>query len=166
MSGTPGSSRRQFVTSVGLAAGAVGLGRALGAPTPLWASAGPEEPEIPNEEVAKIYRDLFGGRPITRAHLSLDMPTIAEDGRIVPVIIESDFAQSASRHLTTIHLIVDHNPDPLLATFHLTPALGRVAISTRIKMKRPTWVRAIGETNDGTLYGDYARVNVGLNGCG
>ena len=38
---------------------------------------------------------------------------------------------------------MDHNPDAHLAAFHLTPAIGSVSISTRIKMKRTTWVRAI-----------------------
>jgi predicted secreted protein len=66
----------------------------------------------------------------------------------------------------SVHLIVDHNPDPHLAAFHLTPALGTVSIQTRIKMKRTTWVRAILETSTGDVWADYARVNVTLNGCG
>lgn len=158
--------RRAFVQAVGATVGGAVLAAELGLPARLAAQGGPEDPEIPNEIVAKIYKDYFGGRPIQRGHLSLDMPTIAEDGRIVPVIIESDLPQTAERHITVVRLIVDHNPDALLASFHLTPALGRVSISTRIKMKRPTWVRAIAETSDGQLYGDYAKVNVGLNGCG
>ena len=56
--------------------------------------------------------------------------------------------------------------DPHLAAFQLTPALGEVSISTRIKMKRSTWVRAIVETSTGEVWADYARVLVTLNGCG
>jgi sulfur-oxidizing protein SoxY len=125
-----------------------------------------EDPEVPNEEVARILKELFGDRPIKRGHVSLDMPAVAEDGRVVPVIIESDLPQSKERYVTGVHLIVDHNPDPHLAAFHLTPALGEVSISTRIKMKRSTWVRAIMETNTGEVWADYARVLVTLNGCG
>jgi sulfur-oxidizing protein SoxY len=127
---------------------------------------GPEDPEVPNAEVARILKELFGNRPIRRGHLDLDMPVVAEDGRVVPVIIESDLPMTPDHYVKSVHLIVDHNPDPHLAAFHLTPDLGQVSLSTRIKMKRTTWVRAILETNTGEVWADYARVLVTLNGCG
>ena len=82
------------------------------------------------------------------------------------MIIESDLPMTAEHHVKAVHLIVDHNPDPPLAAYYLTPALGSVAIETRIKMKRTTWVRAILETSTGDVWADYAHVNVTLNGCG
>jgi sulfur-oxidizing protein SoxY len=85
---------------------------------------------------------------------------------VVPVIIESNLPMTAERYVKSVHLIVDHNPDPHLAVFHLTPALGEVSIQTRIKMKRTTWVRALLVTSSGDVWADYARVNVTLNGCG
>jgi sulfur-oxidizing protein SoxY len=127
---------------------------------------GLEDPEVPNAEVARILRELFGDRLIKRGHVSLDMPVVAEDGRVVPVIIESDLPMSPERYVKAVHLIVDHNPDAHLAAFHLTPAIGSVSISTRIKMKRTTGVRAILETNTGEVWADYAKVLVTLNGCG
>jgi sulfur-oxidizing protein SoxY len=129
-------------------------------------SLGPEDPEVPNQEVARILKELFGDRPIRRGHVELDMPVVAEDGRVVPVIIESDLPMTAEEYVTGVHLIVDHNPDPHLAAFHLTPAIGSVSISTRIKMKRTTWVRAILETSTGNVWAGYTRVLVTLNGCG
>ncbi len=163
-------SRRSFVRSLALMGlGLVGLKDSLGAGR-LWASTPgrglPSDPEVPNEQVARILKDLFGDRPIRTGHISLDMPVVAEDGRIVPVIIESDLPMTADGYVKAVHLIVDHNPDPHLAAYHLTPALGSVAIQTRIKMKRTTWVRAILETSGGDVYGAYAHVNVSLNGCG
>ena len=163
------TTRRTFVKGVALAgAGLLGSGSLARAQGLLgWpASLDPGDPEVPNEQVAKILKDLFGDRPIRRGHLSLDMPAVAEDGRIVPVIIESDLPMTAEHHVRAVHLIVDHNPDPHLAAYHLTPALGSVAIETRIKMKRTTWVRAILETSTGDVWADYAHVNVSLNGCG
>lgn len=169
MAADSGLPRRSFLralalASAGLAAsGALGRsGRLLGEALP----AGPGDPEIPNEEVARIYRERFGGRPITRGHVQLDMPAVAEDGRIVPVIIESDLPMTPDRYVKGIHLIVDHNPEPHVAGFYLTPAVGEVSITTRIKMKRSTWVRAIVETSTGELWADYTKVLVTLNGCG
>ena len=44
------------------------------------ASAFDPDPEVPNEQVAKILKDLFGDRPIRRGQVMLDMPVVAEDG--------------------------------------------------------------------------------------
>jgi sulfur-oxidizing protein SoxY len=164
------STRRAFLrTCVLTGMGVVGAnallrGQSRGIAAAAFAGAG--DPEVPNEQVAKILRDLFGDRPIQSGHISLDMPAVAEDGRIVPVIIESDLPMTADRYVKAVHLIVDHNPDPHLAAYHLTPALGSVALQTRIKMKRTTWVRAMLETSGGEVYAAYAHVNVSLNGCG
>jgi sulfur-oxidizing protein SoxY len=162
------SSRRVFLRSALLAAaGLIGSGSLLEGERLLAThGADPGDPEVPNEEVARILQEISGGKPIRRGHLSLDMPLVAEDGRVVPVIIESDLPMTAERYVKGIHLIVDHNPDAHLAAFHLTPAIGSVSISTRIKMKRTTWVRAIAATNTGDIWAAYARVQVTLNGCG
>ena len=161
------SSRRTFLRTAALAsAGLLGSG-AIGSGGRLFAAvAGPDDPEVPNEIVAKILQDISRGRPITRGHLSLDMPAAAEDGRVVPVIIESDLPMTAERFVKAVHLVVDFNPDAHLAVYELSPAIGTVSLSTRIKMKRSTWVRAIAETSTGELWAAYAHVNVTLNGCG
>jgi sulfur-oxidizing protein SoxY len=160
-------SRRSFLRGALLAAtGLIGSGSLLENGRLLADWAGDPDPEVPNEEVARILREISGGRPIRRGHVSLDMPVLAEDGRIVPVIIESDLPMSPQRHVKSIHLIVDHNPDAHLAAFQLSPAIGAVSISTRIKMKRTTWVRALAKTSDDEIWAAYARVQVTLNGCG
>jgi sulfur-oxidizing protein SoxY len=164
------SDRRAFLRSGILAVAGVATsgsvfrsGQLLGA---VGKAPGPDDPEIPNEKVARILKDLFGNRAIRRGHVALDMPLVAEDGRVVPVVIESDLPMTSTQYVKGVHLIVDHNPDAHLAAFHLTPAVGTVSLSTRIKMKRTTWVRAILETNTGEVWAGYARVLVTLNGCG
>jgi sulfur-oxidizing protein SoxY len=163
-------SRRRFLRAAALAsAGLRGSGALAGGERLLAATAAagdPGDPEVPNEEVARILKKLFGDRPIRRGRVQLDMPAAAEDGRVVPVIIESDLPMTGENYVKAIHLIVDFNPDAHLAAYHLTPAMGSVSLSTRIKMKRTTWVRAFAETSRGEVWADYARVQVTLNGCG
>jgi sulfur-oxidizing protein SoxY len=160
-------SRRSFIARTGGFLAALFLGRDVFARGGQLLAAGPgDPPEIPNEIVAKAIRDRFGDRTIRTGHVQLDMPAVAEDGRVVPVIIESDLPMTPDNYVKGIHLFVDHNPDVHLAGFYLTPAVGRVSITTRIKMKRTTWVRAVAETTGGDLWADYAHVNVTLNGCG
>ncbi len=159
--------RRAFLQRIALAAAAVAGSGALDRSARLLAATrGPDDPEPPNEIVARILKERFGDRAIHRAHVQLDMPAVAEDGRVVPVIIETDLSQTPEHYVKGVHLIVDHNPDAHLAGFYFTPAVGRISVSTRIKMKRTTWVRAILETNTGELWADYTRVLVTLNGCG
>jgi sulfur-oxidizing protein SoxY len=170
MSSTDDRSRRRFLRAAALAAaGLLGSGPLATGERLLAATGGggdPGDPEVPNQEVARILRDLFGDRPIRRGHVQLDMPAVAEDGRVVPVIIESDLPMTPEHYVKAVHLIVDFNPDAHLAAYHLTPAMGSVSLSTRIKMKRTTWVRAILETSTGDVWADYTRVQVSLNGCG
>ena len=124
--------RRSFLRGALLAAGGlIGSGSLLEHGRLLADWAGDPDPEVPNEDVARILREISAGRPIRRGHLSLDMPLVAEDGRIVPVIIESDLPMTSERYVKSIHLVVDHNPDAHLAAFHLSPAIGSVSISTR-----------------------------------
>lgn len=163
--------RRSFLKACGLfgavlmAEGVSGAVRHLPAQVRV-VRPGPDDPPIPNEVVQRIMTERFQGRAIQRGHLTLDMPPMAEDGRYVPVIIESDLPMATDRYVKSVFLIVDHNPDPLVTAFHLTPALGPVQIQTRIKMKRTSWIRAIAETSDGALWADYLQVETTLNGCG
>src|SRR5215213_11461877 len=150
------SERRAFFRSCALALAGLLTSRTERLLAATGLSTGPEDPEVPNQEVARILKELFGDRPIRKGHVELDMPLVAEDGRVVPVIIESDLPMSQSQYVKGVHLIVDHNPDSHLAAFHLTPALGAVSISTRIKMKRTTWVRAVAQTSNGELWADTA----------
>lgn len=159
-------ARREFLKQGMVLGLAIAVGRSL-RPERLAAASLDPDPEVPNEQVAKILKDLFGDRPIRRGQVLLDMPVVAEDGRVVPVIIEApDLPMNADNYVKAVHLIVDHNPDPHLAAFDLTPAMGKLSLQFRIKMKRTTWVRAIVETSGGDVWADYARVTVSLNGCG
>lgn len=162
--------RRSFLQALGMLGAAAAVegisGAARRLPALTVSRPGPDDPPIPNEVVQAIYDQRFQGRPITRGHVTLDIPAMAEDGRYVPVLIESDLPMSAEAYVKSLHLIVDHNPDPLVTVYHLTPAIGPVVLQTRIKMKRTSWIRAIAETSKGELFADYLKIETTLNGCG
>src|SRR5207245_2683814 len=82
-----------------------------------------------------------------------DVPTVAADGRVVPVMIESDLPMAAERYVKAVHLLVDNNPDIHLAEFRLTPQIGQAFVSTRLRMRMTSPIRAIVETSDGALSG-------------
>lgn len=164
--------RRRFLQALGLLGaaatveGAGGAARRLSASVRVRRADPTDPPPIPNEVVQRIYTERFQGRPIQTGRVTLDIPLMAEDGRYVPVIIESDLPQTPEQYIKSLFLIVDHNPDPLVTAYHFTPVLGPLKLQTRIKMKRTSWIRAIAETSTGALYADYLKVETTLNGCG
>lgn len=117
-------------------------------------------------KVRHVLQQLFGDRQIQQGHVQLDVPTVAADGRVVPVMIESDLPVDANVFVKAVHLLVDNNPDIHLAEFRLTPQIGHAFVSTRIKMRMTSPVRAIVETSDGALWSAAADVRVTVNGCG
>ena len=112
-----------------------------------------------NPEASEVWKkvrvSLFEARPITSPAddvLLLDAPARAEDAAIVPISIRTRFAQSPSRYVDRLWLVIDNNPSPISAIFTFTPQSGRADIETRVRIDEYTHVRAIAETNDGKLY--------------
>jgi predicted secreted protein len=99
-------------------------------------------------------------------HVQLDIPLDAPDGRMVPVILDTDLTITPTSYVSAYHLIVDHNPDIYLAGFHMSPTCSGGFVETRIKMRRTSYVRGIAELNTGELWSAAVKVFVGLNGCG
>ena len=109
----------------------------------------PSEPLWPSLKVA-----YFGDREILEAAdwLVIEAPKRAEDAAIVPILIKSLVPQTADRYIKNIHIVIDNNPEPYSANFHLSPTLGLIDISTRMRVDQYTFIRAIAEMNDGSLH--------------
>lgn len=104
---------------------------------------------------AGLKQTYFGDREIRENAddlLVLEAPTRAEDAAIVPISVKSLQPQTADRYIKNIHIIIDKNPMPYSANFHLSPALGDVDIATRVRIDQYTDMRAIAELNDGSLH--------------
>ena len=113
-----------------------------------------DDPEA-SEVWKKVRASLFESRPITWPAddvLVLEAPARAEDAAIVPISIRTRLAQSPSRYIDRLWLVIDNNPSPISAIFTFTPQSGRADIETRVRIDEYTHVRAIAETNDGKLY--------------
>lgn len=99
---------------------------------------------------------LFGDRPIADGTgvIRLEAPYRAYDAAIVPVTVAAEIAQTAERYIKSVTLVIDNNPAPVAAVFHMTPRSGSARIATRVRINAYTNVRAVAETNDGALYMD------------
>ena len=66
-----------------------------------------------------------GDRTPMEGRVTLRLPPIAENGNTVPLTVTVESPMSAADHVKTIHVFATRNPTPDLASFHLTPAMGR-----------------------------------------
>lgn len=84
--------------------------------------------------------------------VSLEAPVRAEDAALVPMTIK--LAPATAATVKKVTFIIDQNPSPVVATFAFGDAAGEGErhITTRVRVDRYTFVRAIAETADGRLH--------------
>jgi sulfur-oxidizing protein SoxY len=101
-----------------------------------------------------IKAALFGDRPIQDGAgiIGLEAPKRAYDAAIVPIRVTAEIPQANDRYIRAIHLIVDQNPAPVAGVFHFTLDSGSASFATRVRVNEYTYIRAIAEMNDGSLY--------------
>lgn len=102
-----------------------------------------------------LKASVFGDRVIRDGAgvIALEAPYRAHDAAIVPISIIAGFEQTQARYISKITLVIDRNPAPVAAVFHLTPESGLATISTRVRINEYTYMHAVAETSDGELYG-------------
>ena len=113
-----------------------------------------------------VKEAFFPNRSIAETgHIQLSGPRRAESGAQVPVTLTVDKPQNAADAIKNVYVLVDANPIQLAATYHLTEMLGKLQLSTRIRLETDSYIRAIGETADGRLF-MHAIVIRASGGCG
>jgi sulfur-oxidizing protein SoxY len=103
----------------------------------------------------ELRQQTFGDRAIKAEDgvVVLEIPGTAEDASLVPLTVR--VPPSVTQNLKSLTLIVDKNPDPLVAALSFGPAAGsggERSFSTRIRIDSFSHVRAVLETEDGTLH--------------
>ncbi len=81
--------------------------------------------------------------------MSFETPYRALDAAIVPIDLKMDRQQTDEEYVKSVTFIIDENPSPVVAVFNLTPKSGLADLSTRVRIDKYTFVRAIAEMNDG-----------------
>jgi sulfur-oxidizing protein SoxY len=102
-----------------------------------------------------LKQATFGDRAIQAedGKIVLDAPATAEDASLVPITMR--VPPEVRDNLKSLTLIIDKNPNPVVAKFSFGPAAGsggERSIATRVRIDNFSHVRAILETEDGTLH--------------
>lgn len=115
---------------------------------------------VPIRQMMFGEREIRDGKDVIRVYLS----TRADDASTVPVSIKAQIDQTPERYIKSVYLIVERNPSPAAGIFHFTVDSGRAQVETRLRFEDFSFVRAIAEMNDGTLYGSSKWVKA-AGGC-
>jgi sulfur-oxidizing protein SoxY len=111
---------------------------------------------------AKTFAEAIGalgGGPTPSALITLEVPSLADNGAVVPITVTS--ALPGTRE---IMLLVDGNPQPVAARFTI-PSGTEPYVATRIRMAGNGTVYAAVRTEDG-LYAAARAIEVTVGGCG
>lgn len=150
-----GHGRRRWLTggsawALLLACGALAPRRAL--------AAAPGEPAF---EATSLEQTLaaIGPHRAAPAGLELEVPDVSEDGANVPVTISSALPGTRS-----IWIVVDRNPQPLVAQF-MFPAGTEAFVSTRVKVAQSGRLYALVQA-EGGVFAASRELVVQRGGCG
>lgn len=102
------------------------------------------------------------GIPVARGGLSLDIPSIAETGASVPVVLFVDPKSLGARHVARLGILTPLNPRPVALEIELGSALAQARLTTSIRLGASQDVIAVAQLSDGTLW--QHSVNVHLTG--
>ena len=108
------------------------------------------------EDMWSILKEqTFGDRAISEEDglVVLETPSKVEDAALVPLTVR--VPPSVKGKIKSLTLIIDNNPDPKVATLNFGPAAGtggERSFSTRVRVDNFSHVRAILETEDGSLH--------------
>jgi sulfur-oxidizing protein SoxY len=145
-------SRRSVMIAAGAAAAAVLLGPRLASATQAQVEA----------EINKLY----AGKTLGEGKIKLDLPTIAENGLVVPLNFEVESPMTDKDHVKAVHVFADGNPNPGVASFYFTPMMPKAAGQIRIRLAQTQSIVAVAEMSDGALYTAKKEVKVTIGGCG
>jgi sulfur-oxidizing protein SoxY len=116
-------------------------------------------------DMEAAIRAFVGTNPINAGKVELVLPPLVENGNSVPLTVNVAHWMEPNDYVKTIAIFNEKNPQPNVATFHLTPRAGRASVSTRIRLGDSQKITAIAQLSDGSFWSDEAEVIVTLPAC-
>jgi sulfur-oxidizing protein SoxY len=118
-----------------------------------------------SREFTEAFSKLAGDAKVQPGRVTLEIPRLADNGNSVPLKVRVESPMSAADHVTSITLLSDRNPRPVLATFRFGPRAGHPVVSTRVRLNGSQRVTAIARMSDGSLWSAQAPVEVTESAC-
>jgi sulfur-oxidizing protein SoxY len=110
-------------------------------------------------------RHVLGDVEIGKGKVTLDIPSLVENGNAVPMTVAVESPLMATNYVKAIHVFNEKNPQPNVISIHLGPRAGKASVSTRIRLADSQRVVAIAQMSDGSVWSDEVNVIVTLAAC-
>jgi sulfur-oxidizing protein SoxY len=110
-------------------------------------------------------KNLVGNADVGRGRITLDIPSLVENGNTVPLTITVESPMTATDYVKAIHVFNEKNPQPNVIGIHLGPRAGKAKIATRIRLADSQKVVAIAQMSDGSYWTESVDVIVTLAAC-
>ena len=118
------------------------------------------------EKVADEIKKLFGDKPRVPGKINLDLPSIAENGLVVPLNFEVESPMTEKDYVKSVHFFAEGNPSVGVAAFHFTPMSPKAAAAIRIRLAKTQDIVAVAQMSNGDVYTARKEVKVTIGGCG
>jgi sulfur-oxidizing protein SoxY len=140
---------------------------AIGAGCSLLAAAiAPQLAFADANRLGELVKLLFGDETFKEGAIKLDVPAIVENGMVVPISVEVESPMTEANYVKSIYLYAFDNPVPQIGSYNLTPANGKAAISTRVRLAKSQDVIAVAEMSDGSVQVAKSPISIMIGGCG
>ena len=100
----------------------------------------------------KPLNERVASAKVERGGLSLDIPTLAETGTSVPVVLFVDPARLSGRTVARLGIIAPLNPRPVALEIELGSVLAQPRLTTAIRLGATQAVIGVAQLSDGTLW--------------
>lgn len=116
--------------------------------------------------VAAELKKLYGDKKMADGKIKLDVPKIAENGLVVPINVEVDSPMTTQDYVKAVHVFAEGNPLPGVVSYRFSPACGKAAASTRMRLAQTQNIVCVAEMSNGAVFMTKAEVKVTIGGCG
>jgi sulfur-oxidizing protein SoxY len=157
-------NRRRALKGITGIAGGVLLPAAL----PMCAPAFAQVPTVARpalDVLVPVLKEITAGAVVRESRVKLEIPFLAENGHLVPLTVTVDSPMTAADHVRTLYLLSEKNPRPVIAKIGMSPATGRAALTTRIRLSGAQHVVALAQMSDGSFWAAAADVIVTETAC-
>lgn len=117
------------------------------------------------DAMAAAMRQALGDVPVRPGRVSLELPSMAENGNSVFMTVTVDSPMTAADHVKSIYVFSEKNPSADVVRFHLGPRAGRPRVQTSIRLADTQRITAVARMLDGSLWSGTADVMVTVSAC-
>ncbi|WP_210529891.1 SoxY-related AACIE arm protein [Rubellimicrobium arenae] len=123
-------------------------------------------PASATPDTMRAALDAFtGGAAVTEGRVTLNVPLLVENGNAVPLKVSVESPMTEDEFVEEVAIFNELNPLPDVIRFRFTPASGRAAAETRIRLNGSQNVHAIARMSDGSLWSAVTDVIVTAPAC-